>query len=250
MASIRNAPAKAKASAIMSPRGILLAGLGAAVAILGGAGLPAGLGIGACLWGANGLLSLRKYLHLGGIDPFAVGDPWRTLMIHAQQAQRRFDATLKKTKSPGLRERLSLMQNKIQEGVSSAWEVARRGDELQAAVSALRAERVEEKLARLDQELQSNPSREELVAARESVQRQLDSQNRLSERVQETHDKLTLLGAHLDESVTKSIELSVTGSDAAELSGVQDDLDNLVVELEALRQATAEVSAIARSAGQ
>ena len=53
--------------------------------------------------------------------------------------------------------------------------------------------------------------------------------------------RLRLLNARLDEAVARTIELSVAGrSDVAELGGLGDDVDEMVDEMEALRQAIEE----------
>ena len=56
----------------------------------------------------------------------------------------------------------------------------------------------------------------------------------------DTDSRLRLLNARLDEAAARTIELSVQASDVAELGGLGDDVDQMVDEMEALRQAIEE----------
>jgi hypothetical protein len=55
----------------------------------------------------------------------------------------------------------------------------------------------------------------------------------------DARDRLRLLDARLDELVARAVELSVSGS-ASAITGLGDDVDSLVTEMEALRQALEE----------
>ena len=54
--------------------------------------------------------------------------------------------------------------------------------------------------------------------------------------------------ARLDEAVARAYELSVQASDVADLGGLGNDVDNLVVEMEALRQGLEEAGGQAATA--
>ena len=58
-----------------------------------------------------------------------------------------------------------------------------------------------------------------------------------------------LLDARLDEAVTRAIELSVRADNPDELSGLGDDIDALVGDMESLRQGLDEVDATSAGRG-
>ena len=74
-----------------------------------------------------------------------------------------------------------------------------------------------------------------------ALRAQLASAERMDQTIAETRDSLRLLDARLGEAVARAVELSVEAGDIAELSGLGDDVDNLVGEMEALRQGLEEV---------
>jgi hypothetical protein len=55
--------------------------------------------------------------------------------------------------------------------------------------------------------------------------------------VSDAVNRLRLLDAKLDEAVTRSIELSVQAETVDDLGGLGNDIENVVTEMEALRQA-------------
>jgi hypothetical protein len=55
----------------------------------------------------------------------------------------------------------------------------------------------------------------------------------------DTAEQLRLLDARLDEAVARAVELSLSG-DSGKLTGLDSDVDDLVAEMEALRQALEE----------
>ena len=70
----------------------------------------------------------------------------------------------------------------------------------------------------------------------------------MDEVILDTRDRLRLLNARLDEAVARAYELSVQASDVADLSGLGDDVDGLVLEMEALRQGLEEAGGQAATA--
>ena len=72
-----------------------------------------------------------------------------------------------------------------------------------------------------------------------SVECQLASADRLKRLSASTADRLRLTQARLDELVARAAEVSVGRTDSA---AYEHDVDNLVIELEGLRQAVAETN--------
>ena len=58
--------------------------------------------------------------------------------------------------------------------------------------------------------------------------------------IADAYDRLRLLDARIDETVTRTVELSVTQTDAESLAGLGDEVDSIVGDMEALRQAVEE----------
>ena len=63
---------------------------------------------------------------------------------------------------------------------------------------------------------------------------------RLDRVIDDAEGRLRLLNARLDEATARTIELSVQASDVEELGGLGQDVDAMVEEMEALRQAVEE----------
>ena len=79
------------------------------------------------------------------------------------------------------------------------------------------------------------------AAAVQSVESQLASAERLRELSSSTAERLRLTQVRLDELVARAAEVSVGRTDTATY---EHDVDNLVIELEGLRQAVAETNEI------
>src|SRR3546814_16969785 len=71
----------------------------------------------------------------------------------------------------------------------------------------------------------------------EALRAQLATVERLEGVIGEADGRLRLLNARLDEAAARTIELSVRASDVSDLGGLGRDVDAMVDEMEALRQA-------------
>src|SRR3546814_17855409 len=76
----------------------------------------------------------------------------------------------------------------------------------------------------------------------EALRAQMATVERLEGVIGEADGRLRLLNARLDEAAARTIELSVRASDWSAPGGLGRDADDLVSEMEALRQATADES--------
>ena len=74
----------------------------------------------------------------------------------------------------------------------------------------------------------------------EALRSQMATVERLERVIADADSRLRLLNARLDEAAARTIELAVQANDAAELGGLGDDVDQMVDEMEALRQALEE----------
>ena len=120
----------------------------------------------------------------------------------------------------------------LQHGVEVCHTIALRG----AAISRARRRIDVTKIAR---ELAGVPrdDRDSNVQTIAALQAQLDTAARMDEIIRDTHDRLRLQNARMDESVARAIELSVKAEDVNELEGLGDNVGSLVTQLDAMRQA-------------
>jgi hypothetical protein len=183
----------------------------------------------------------------GAIDPFTVNEPWRHFVQGALRAQNRFAEVVARTSAGPLRDRLVDIGRQLDHGVGEVWATAQRGQTLRQARRRIDVDSVTRQLgiarASADQAQTADPLSLDDTATRtaESLQGQLGSAQRLDEVTDQAEARLQLLGAQLDEAVARAAELAASSAaDASLLAGVGDDVDQLVLEMEALRQALEE----------
>ena len=239
----------AMARAIMSPSGILLAGAGASAAILGGAGIPAAVVAGVLCWAGRVAFAFYRRPRAERIDPFTLGEPWRTLVGRALSTGRRFDDAVRQTASGPLRQRLSEVGGRVHTAIREAWEIAKRGHALDKAVSALGLEDIRRQLAEVERGTQRGGAGADRDAIVQSLRNQLQSAERLASVADDARQRLRRLNAQLDESVARAVELSLSAVDVAALQPLGTDVEGLVGELESLRQALDETGGSRPAAG-
>ena len=223
------------AKAITSPSAILLAGAGASAAILGGLPIAVAAGAGAIAYAARVALAIPRDRR-EDIDPRMLREPWRQFVVEALDARRRYDRAVSTARAGPLRERLAEIGERISTGVDECWRIARRGQELEQALGQLEdPRRVHQRL----EEARRRGADQRLTAA---LQAQIDSTQRIVRVAADTRDQLRLLDARLDEAVARAVELSLNADDAAALGGLGSDVDAVVGDMEALRQALEETS--------
>jgi hypothetical protein len=202
-------------------------------------GLLATGGIGAAVVGGLLFFAGRVGLSVprgGGrerIDPFRLDEPWRRLVQDAQSAEAQFSSAVKRARSGPLRERLTSLDEQIDDGVAECWRVAQAGHALTDARKRIDVAAAQRELAEIDAAGYAN----DLTAGtRAAIEAQLATAARMDRTITETRDRLRLLNARLDEAVTRAIELSVSTASDAQLASVGDDVADITMEMEALRQ--------------
>ena len=162
------------------------------------------------------------------IDAFVLSEPWRRYVSAAQTAQGRYIEIVAATPSGPLRTNLESITRQVQHGVEECWLIAKRGDELDAA------------LKRLDSvSLQGQLDRSTDDATRASLQAQLDSARRLRATRDDTDQRLRLLNTRVGELLAQAAEVSVGSDPTTDLGSAVDDV---VTQLEALRLAVEDVN--------
>ena len=245
------------ARALTSPSGILAAGAGAAVGIVATAPVSIPLAvIGGIVGAAVGLggrvlAAVPRAETAPRIDPFAVNEPWRHSVIDALQAQVRFAQAVKSFRAGPLRDTIVQIGSQIDDAVQQCWEVAQQGQLIAEARRNIDDQSARSELIRLrktidaagsDRGVPAGSGQANEVQSRtiEALQSQIGTAERLDALLSGTNDRLDLLNARLDESVTRAIELSVTNrtSDAdalgTDVGRIVDDLESLRVAIEDL----------------
>jgi hypothetical protein len=234
--------------AVMAPSAIVLAGVGAAAAILGGLPILAIAGVGALAYAARVAMLLPKRRKGERIDPMTVADPWRAFINEALDAQRRYRKAVSTASAGPMRDRLIEIGARIDEGVAECWRVARRGDALADAIGNLDAPSARRELETAKQAAKATPG-EAQDATVDALQAQVDSADRLTEVARDAQSKLRLLNARLDEAVARAVELSITADDVGALGGLGGDVEDVVSEMETLRVSLEEIGGAAQAAG-
>ncbi|MGH9113816.1 MAG: hypothetical protein ACRDZN_16180 [Acidimicrobiales bacterium] len=227
------------ARAITAPTGILLGGAVAAATIVAGVPLLAALPLGAVAWAGKVLWSVPRGKRGERVDPFTLQDPWRRYVQEALQARNRFDEAVGRTRPGPLRDHLSEIAARMQTGVDESWLIAKRGQALVEARQGIDVGDVDRQLAEVAAADQSDPS---LVRVTQSLEAQRATAARLDRVITQAHSELRMLDARLDEAVARTLELSAHAAADGTVEGLSADVDNLVTEMESLRQALEETS--------
>lgn len=225
-----------------SPSAILLGGAGAAGVILTGA-LPLAPVVGLALYAARVAAAMeRKTKH--DVDLRSLTDPWRTFVADAIDARQRYGRALETASTGPLRDRLGEIGRRLDDGVSESWRIARRGMALESALGQL--EDPDTVQQRLEQARRSGGGKQ----LEQSLQAQLDSTSRIVGVAQDARHRLQLLDARLDEAVARAVELALSSDDPGAAGGLGSDVDAVVGDMEALRQALEETNRPSQAVGQ
>jgi hypothetical protein len=224
------------AKALLSWRILLGAVVGVGAALLGlGAGLAVGLGL--AVYAATVLAAMPAGTRRTTIDPFTISEPWRRFVQSAQRSRRALHDTLRNAAPGPLTARLQDIAGRLDQAIEESWAIARRGDEIDAAINRIDPVRLRSQL----DTLRGSTGTDSTPATIESVENQLATADRLKTLSASTADHLRLTQVRLDELVARASEVSVGRTDT---TTYENDVDNLVIELEALRQAVAETDAL------
>jgi hypothetical protein len=162
------------------------------------------------------------------IDSFTLSEPWRRYVSAAQAAQRRYTDIVAATAAGPLRSNMESITRQVQRGVEECWLIAKRGDELDVALSRLDRPSLQ---ARLESSTDD--------ATRTSLQAQLDSAERIRATRNDTDQQLRLLNTRLGELLAQAAEVSVGSDTTSDLGSAVDDV---VTQLQSLRLAVEDVN--------
>jgi hypothetical protein len=225
------------AQALLSWR--ILVGVGVGIVnALAGVPILLSIALGALIYAGTVARAMPKGPERPSIDPFILSEPWRQLMQGAQASQRKLRQTVSGAADGPLKTTLQDVADQLEHGLTEAWQIARRGDDIDDAVRRLDPTALRSKLGTLRQRASESPS-PEADAAIASVERQLDSADRLKQQSEQTAAALRLTQTQLDELVARASEVRVGTVDT---DAYAREVDDLVVKLEALHQAVQETS--------
>lgn len=236
----------AGARAITAPSAILLAGVGASVGIVAGLPVGAAAALGAGAYLVRVALGLPRAPVRQRIEASRLQQPWQGFVREALDAQVRYRRAIGNARAGAIRERLTEIGNRVDEGVEECWRIASRGNELELALRQLESSR--QLKFRLDTLERAGATSGANAVVAESLRNQLSSTQRIMAVGTDARERLSILDARLDEAVARAVELSLRAGDAGELLGLESDVDALVVDMEALRQALEETSSAASPA--
>lgn len=154
-------------------------------------------------------------------------------MADAVEARQRYQDLLEGLRPGPVRDRLSQLQARLDDGVSAVWETVQRAGELERVLATLNPDRVTQEYKTAKRSDTGGETLEVLQERFASVQRLLNALDQLDER-------LGLLEARLGGLVARSAEVALASGHGAEQ--LDDELSAVVVELGALRDGLHEVS--------
>ena len=223
------------AKALLSWRILVGIGVGAALAV---AGLPiaAAATVGIAAYASTIIKAMPGKTPRPTIDPFVLSEPWRQLMQQAQGAGRKLRSTVADADAGPLRSTMEGIVEQLEYGLDEAWEIAKRGDEIDDAVRRLDPTSLRSKLETVRAQRETSPSAD-ADAAVVSVERQLQTADRLKQQSADTAASLRLTQTRLDELVARASEVRIGTVDT---DSYRRDVDDLVIRLEALHQAVEE----------
>jgi hypothetical protein len=227
------------AKAITSPTGIMALGAGVAAGILIGAPPIGAVVLGVLAFAGRVGLAIPRNATKERIDPFTLSEPWRHYVRDAMQAADRFREAVRGADDGPMRDRLREIEARVTTGVAEVWRIARRGDALVDARRRVDPVAIRREVAEAEQDeaRRGDPTHARML---EALHAQLATVERLERVITDADSRLRLLNARLDEAAARTIELSVQAHDVAALGGLGDDVDMMVEDMEALRQAIEE----------
>lgn len=172
------------------------------------------------------------------MDPFSVGEPWRQFVQGAKRSGTKLHRTIDDADDGPLKDRMMSIADRLDDGLRETWEIALRGDRIDGTIRQLDPTALQSKLATLQHRSSTGPT-PDVDAAIASVEAQLASVDRLRNESTKTADRLRLTQTRLDELVSRAAEVSIGAGDT---DAYEHDVDDLVIELEALRQAVDETN--------
>ena len=174
---------------------------------------------------------------LAAVDPAALPAPYRVSVVDARRARSQFAELVAGLTDGPLRARLGELGSRVDAGVLAIWRTASQAAAIDRVAATLDPERV---TAELKQARRSGADQ----AMVDALQARFASTQRLLNARDELRDQLPVLEARLATAVARAAELTLVAPSMldGELAGLRGVVDALVLELDALCSATAELT--------
>jgi hypothetical protein len=229
------------ARAMTSASGILAAGGGAAVGILAGLGPIGAVALAVAGWAGRVAVAVGGGAPRGErIDPFTLQEPWRGFVQDAIGARARFREAVDRTRSGPLQDTLREIADRVDTGVNECWLIANRGHALVQTRQRIDTADIDRELAEAEQALAIRTDDQRLTQTVESLRAQRATADRMDQVVEDARSQLRLLDARMGEAVVRALELSAQASVDASVTSLVSDVNGMVTDMEALRQALEE----------
>jgi hypothetical protein len=238
------------ARAMTSPSGILAAGGGAALGLAAGFPAIVAVVVGVGAWALRVGAAMGSGRPKGDrIDPFTLQEPWRRAMQDAIGARARFREAVGRTRSGPLQDTLRDIAGQMDTLVNESWLIANRGESLVQTRRRIDTRDIANDLSEATQALGTSPGDESLKRTIESLEAQQATAERMDKVIEQARSQLRLLDARMGEAVVRALELSAQASADASVSTLSTDVDTMVSDMEALRQAMEETHGALPAAG-
>jgi hypothetical protein len=169
--------------------------------------------------------------------PGSLDDPWRSFVSQALTLQREIATTVANTPPGPMQERLQVVSGHVDAGLTECWQLAQGGQGLTRARARIDTAAVTRQIRDLPP-VEANPS---LTQVAQALQAQLDTATRIEADVASTYNGLLLLNARLGEVAARVIELSARPHALKDAAAVDTDVESVVDDLVAIRQALTEM---------
>ena len=144
--------------------------------------------------------------------------------------------TIAAVPSGPLREQLDAISAQLEHGLAEAYRIAEAGDDIDDVVRQLDPAALRSKLSTAEQRATADPSPDN-TAAVAAIREQIESAERLKQQSERTAATLRLNQAQLDGLVVRAAEVRIGNADT---DAYREEVGELVLKLEALRQAVEE----------
>jgi hypothetical protein len=174
---------------------------------------------------------------LAAVDPVALPPAYRAPVVDARRARAQFAEIVAGLRDGPLRVRLGELGERVDAGVMAIWHTASQAAAIDRVTASLDPDRVTAEL----KEARRSGADPSVVDA---LQERFSSVQRLLNARDEMHEKLPVLEARLATAVARTAELTLATPSVAdgEVTRLTGEVDALVIELDALRSATAELA--------
>jgi hypothetical protein len=249
----------------VSPPAIVAAAIGAGIGVLAQSVILAvvlGVGFWSVLMMVEAFARARRRRAAqpkpAQLDPWSVPEPWRQLLHQADSAQSRFDDAVKEWPAGPIRERLTDLQPRLWGDVEDIGTIARRGAALSSwtagvpATGRPSADQLAEQLRQTEAEKQRLAGRSarrdaSLARTEEAIAAQIRAVRSAEEARSVVLDRLRVVVARLDETVTSLLVLGAGGGET-QAGSVTASLDEINEEITALLHGLAEATSTSSGA--